>query len=199
MFTPKLLIFKTVTVLLFVVFAWFISDVRNKNAKPIIKQPWLSVMRICYPISPLCFIYFLITTRDIFILDYFALIIMVLGTAIVIAAKTKLGKNHSWTGYSTTNVSEFTKTGIYRFIRHPLYLGIIIAVTGTALVVFQRYFRNILVFLIYLIGMIFTFVFIFVSSKKETEFLKEKFGEDFINYVNQVPSFFPVIKRSKND
>ena len=122
---------------------------------------------------------------------------MVFGTIIVIFAKSKLGKNHSWTGYSATNITNFTTTGIYNYIRHPLYLGIIIAVFGTALVVFPRYDVNLTIFIIYIIGMIFTFTFIFISSKKETEFLTEKFGKEFIDYVERVPSFFPKIFSSK--
>lgn len=188
-------LFKLVTTSVFIVFGILISDVRNKKTKPLIKQPWISIMRITYPLSPICFLYFLWKLNRISIIDVLALAIMVLGTIIVFFAKRELGVNHSWTGYSTTNITNFIRTGIYEYVRHPLYLGIIIAVAGTGIFVLQRISTNYLVFCIYIVGMIFTIVFINISSTKETKYLEEKFGDEFIEYVEQVPALFPRLSK----
>jgi len=189
------LVYKLVASAIFLIFAFFISDTKNKQTKPLIKQPWITIMRICYPISPLCYVFFLWKTTNLLVIDYLSLLMMVLGTAIVIAAKRKLGKNHSWVGYSSENVTQFTKTGIYKHVRHPLYLGIIIAVFGTVSVAIQNARNYPILFFVYLFGMVAIFLFMGISSKKETDFLIKKFGDDFIAYRNSVPAFFPKFQK----
>lgn len=190
-------IFRTLSIILFIVFLLFVSDVRNKKTKPIIRQPWLTMMRIAYPIAPFCYLYFLFKVMETSLCDYAALLLMIIGTIIVIIAKLELGKNHSWAGYFANETSEFVTTGIYSFVRHPLYLGIVIAVTGTIFVVLPRLYLNMVLFLFYLVGMICSFVFMFISSLKETEFLLNKFGEPFKQYIDQVPAYFPNLFRRK--
>lgn len=155
------------------------------------------MMRIAYQIAPFCYLYFLFKVMETSLCDYAALLLMIIGTIIVIIAKLELGKNHSWAGYFANETSEFVTTGIYSFVRHPLYLGIVIAVTGTIFVVLPRLYLNMVLFLFYLVGMICSFVFMFISSLKETEFLLNKFGEPFKQYIDQVPAYFPNLFRRK--
>lgn len=194
--------FKIIVVLVFLLFFVNISDFGNKNVKPLIRQPWLSIMRIGYPIAPLYFLYFLVSTNQLIATDYVALPMMSIGTTIVFSAKRTLGKRHSWTGFSSTEIDDFCKTGLYSWIRHPLYSGIAFAVLGTAFSVIPRGNTNLIIFILYLVGSILTFIFIGISSRKETDFLKEKFGKPYADYADQVYGFLPlrrIVKKGKRD
>jgi len=193
-----LITYKLIVILIFVVFMFFISDFRNKRTKPLIRQPWLGIMRVGYPIAPLSFSIFLITAEELFALDYVALSLIIIGTLVVIISKMALGKSHSWVGFSSLEIDDFCNTGIYSWIRHPLYVGIITAVLGTAFFVIPRGLEKPYLFIVYLIGTLFTFTFIANSSVKETEYLTEKFCEEYSNYQNQVSAFFPYKKLKLN-
>jgi protein-S-isoprenylcysteine O-methyltransferase Ste14 len=78
------------------------------------------------------------------------------------------------------NKNKLTKTGIYRFSRHPQYLGILLIAFG------------------WMVGWptLLTFVFwpilllaYFKQAKKEDKFLAKKFGKQFNNYEKSVPLF----------
>jgi|GEM_PF-1000394 len=184
-------LYKTVAIVVFLVIGLFVSDFRAKNVTELIRQPFLGIMKSFYYIGPLSYTYFLFTAENLGILDFFGLILMILGTIIVIFAKNQLGQHHSWAGYSRTDRDTYVDSGIYAYIRHPLYLEIIIAVCGSGFVVFQRASRSWTLFSVYIISFIFVFTFILYSSYKETEFLKAKLGEPFIRYTQRVPALIP--------
>lgn len=81
-----------------------------------------------------------------------------------------------------------------------MYAGIYVAVTGSMIVVFQRVDVKEVVFWAYLLVNIAIYVFIFLSSQKETIALKERFGEEYAQYEREVPAFFPRLfpKRGKD-
>lgn len=56
-------------------------------------------------------------------LDFLALVLTFLGTVIVVKSKLDLGICHTWAGYCK-QPSELEVSGIYAYIRHPLYTGI---------------------------------------------------------------------------
>jgi protein-S-isoprenylcysteine O-methyltransferase Ste14 len=111
-----------------------------------------------------------------------------------------LGNKHSWAGYSKQNISKIEKTGIYAFVRHPLYTGIYAACFGTFLFVIRRTVINPVVFYVYIITIGFVVAFLYLSSTKESVALKERFGEEYAQYEREVPAFFPRLfpKRGKD-
>jgi len=79
--------------------------------------------------------------------------------------------------------------GPYGIVRNPLYLGNFHIVGGLLIV-----FSNIIVFLIGIAFLIFQYSFIVHA---EENYLKDKFGKEWISYKNSVPKFFPKIKNLK--
>ena len=74
--------------------------------------------------------------RDIFPpqpwMGWLGIAITVLGFALTLWARSILGSN--WSGTVTIKVDhELIRTGPYRYVRHPIYTGIIVALVGTAL------------------------------------------------------------------
>ncbi len=192
-------IFKAIAFLVLFIFVYFISDVNKIDSRPLIKEPWLTLMRMLFPIPPIAYFYYLYKMDEVTWLDIIALMIMISGVIIIGFSKKKLGKRHSWAGYYKQNIDSFVKSGIYKYIRHPLYTGIYVAVTGSMIVVFQRMDIKKLIFWAYLLVNIAVYVFIFLSSQKETIALKERFGEEFTQYEREVPAFIPRLFPSKEE
>lgn len=79
--------------------------------------------------------------------------------------------------------------GLYRYVRHPQYLGILLVTFGLLIhwiTIILSILFPILVYLYYHL------------AKKEEAFLKEKFGDQFIRYQNSVPMFIPRFKRDRH-
>jgi len=188
---PFLLIDKIVSILIVLLFGYFVSDINKKESKPLVHKTMLIIMKIVFPIPMICYIYFLVVNNQISAWDLIALLSTIIGTTIVGFSKNKLGVKHSWAGYSKQNISEIEKTGIYAIVRHPLYTGIYIACFGTFLFVIQRVVNNPIIFIIYIISISFVVTFLYISSKKESVALKERFGEEFAQYEREVPAFIP--------
>lgn len=188
------LIFKILVTLTYFIFIFFISDFQNKKTEPLFPKPWLTIMRIGYLIPPSCFLFFLWKLSKITLNSILTLSMLICGLLIVLIAKKELGKRHAWAGYAAKHSNDYCVTGIYAWIRHPLYLGIIVAVTGMAFIVIPGFNLQIQLACTYLIGSVITFIFLFISSNKETVYLSKKFGAPFINYARQVNAFLPIRK-----
>ena len=92
-------------------------------------------------------------------------------------------------GTSGRNVAEqranvLNTTGIYSVTRHPLYFGNFIIWLGITMSVRLWWFMAValLVFWLYYERIMFT----------EEEFLRKKFGEEFLKWSNTTPAFFPI-------
>lgn len=78
--------------------------------------------------------------------------------------------------------SEIQHHEIYSFLRHPTYSAAILICLGGVLL--QRNIYSISFFLIYYLGF---FIHIHFVEEKE---LIQRFGDSYLNYVNEVPPFF---------
>lgn len=108
------------------------------------------------------------------------LIIFFIGGVLVIFGWSKIFK-------SKTLVTD----GIYTYIRHPQYLGILLATLS--LVIYR--FSPISLILWPILVIIY-----YQLAKKEEKLIASKFGEDFIKYKQNVPMFLPFkysFKKSK--
>jgi len=83
---------------------------------------------------------------------------------------------------------ELRTTGIYRFIRHPQYLGLIVAIIG--LIVQWPTIPTLL--------MAPVLVVMYVrQARREDEDLRARFGGAFTEYASRVPAFVPRLVRRR--
>ncbi len=75
--------------------------------------------------------------------------------------------------------------GLFRFVRNPMYVGAVLIVLGEAL-----FFRSgwLLLYTVGLWSVLHTFLVVFEEPQ-----LKQRFGPDFVEYMNIVPRWIPRI------
>ena len=105
----------------------------------------------------------------------------VAGVAFAIWARRHIGRN--WSGQVTIRQEhELIRSGPYAHIRHPIYTGILLALTGTA-IEFGEY-RALAAFVLFLIG--FT-----IKARREESFLSTEFGPAFEEHRRQTGFLLP--------
>ena len=136
-------------------------------------------------------IYFLIPVEksytDINYYTYFGTVILFIGVFLIMAALIKLNKNISALPTPVTNAQLIT-TGVFKFIRHPIYTGIFLSGLGYGL--FMEDIGKVLLSLILLL-------FFDMKSNYEEEKLKEKFP-GYTLYQNRTGKFTPPFFKSKS-
>lgn len=113
-------------------------------------------------------------------LSYIAIFFVVLGLLIVLFGILSLNVNFSPFPSPRSNASLISH-GIYRYLRHPVYSGIIIALFAYALFSFS-------VFRILVTGGL--MVVFYFKTNLEEELLKERF-DDYEDYMKRTGRFFP--------
>jgi protein-S-isoprenylcysteine O-methyltransferase Ste14 len=78
------------------------------------------------------------------------------------------------------------KKGVFGIVRHPVYLGSILLSLG--LLIFTLSIMSAVVWIVII-------AFYYFISKHEEKLLLEKFGEEYEDYVKEVPMLIPRIKR----
>lgn len=105
------------------------------------------------------------------------------GVAFAIWARVILGAN--WSGVVTVKEGHtLVRRGPYRFVRHPIYSGILLGLAGTALT------RGSVHSLVALPVCAFGF---WLKSVTEEQFMIEQFGDEYLRYRREVPSLVPFI------
>lgn len=115
----------------------------------------------------------------------FGLILVILGFIQSISARKTLDSN--WTDsfeYQIKKKHELITQGIYKYVRHPIYGGILLLVNG-ALIVAGSY-----TVIIFFIGMI---LVLETYSKREEKLLSKHFGQKYIEYMKTTKKFIPFI------
>jgi len=103
------------------------------------------------------------------------------GVAFAISARAHLGKY--WSGDVTIRQEHrLIRTGPYKYIRHPIYSGMLLALAGTVLVIGE--YRAIVGFAIILLGF-------FKKARKEETFLQAQFGDGFEEHKRLTGFFLP--------
>ena len=96
--------------------------------------------------------------------------ITLLGLGFAVWARVHLGKN--WSGSVTIKVDHrLVRTGPYRYVRNPIYTGILAGFAGTALVIGR-------VWAIY--GLLILLAGFLIKIQEEEKVLLEKFGEEYL-------------------
>jgi protein-S-isoprenylcysteine O-methyltransferase Ste14 len=82
------------------------------------------------------------------------------------------------------NTSVLVKSGLYKYIRHPLYLSIFLFGTGVFLKQPGKY---------QLIPAIVNLVAIFLTARIEEKVMIAKFGDEYRNYMKETRMFIPFL------
>lgn len=80
--------------------------------------------------------------------------------------------------------AKLVTTGVYKYVRHPLYTGVLLLLPGLFL---YRPTLSILVFVLI------TIIYIEIGSRLEEKKLIGIFGEDYVQYRQSVKRYFPFI------
>jgi protein-S-isoprenylcysteine O-methyltransferase Ste14 len=103
------------------------------------------------------------------------------GMALAIWARAYLGGN--WSGIVTVKVGhELVRTGPYRWVRHPIYSGIILALLGTALELGE--WRGLLAVVLLYAGFK-------IKSRIEERTMAGVFGAEYDEYSRSTGAIFP--------
>jgi protein-S-isoprenylcysteine O-methyltransferase Ste14 len=104
-----------------------------------------------------------------------------IGVGISIWARLSLGSN--WSGMVTLkNNHELVRTGLYRWIRHPIYSGILVGMVGTAMI--RGHLRG-------WIGIAIVLAAFYFKARREERFLREEFGAGFDEHSQRTGMFLP--------
>jgi protein-S-isoprenylcysteine O-methyltransferase Ste14 len=76
--------------------------------------------------------------------------------------------------------------GLYRYVRNPMYLGILLLLGGEAMLFGSRAILE-------YTGLVFLFFFLFVFAYEEPA-LRRKFGQDYERYCDRVPRWIPRLR-----
>ena len=103
------------------------------------------------------------------------------GIALAIWARLTLGRN--WSGTVTLKQDhQLIRSGPYRFVRHPIYSGFLLAMAGTAI----GYGL-----LPCLIGFVLTFAGLWAKWQTEEKFMLQQFGAQYLQYRREVKAVVP--------
>jgi protein-S-isoprenylcysteine O-methyltransferase Ste14 len=119
-------------------------------------------------------------------IDWIGVVITSLGFAMTYWARAVLGGN--WSANVTIKEDhELIRTGPYRFVRHPIYTGLLLAGIGTTLVLNQ--YRGF--FAVVLLWISFT-----VKRLKEEQFMRRQFGAQYMEYAHATGAILPKLRIS---
>ncbi len=111
------------------------------------------------------------------------LMLVLVSVVASIYARREIGHNWSHAAeYQIKKDHQLVKTGIYRYIRHPIYTTLILSVVGTELVVGSYL---VVVFSIALP------VIAYIQARREEALLIQKFGQKYIDYMKKTKMFVP--------
>lgn len=106
------------------VFIVFISDFRKKTGMvPLVNEKITKILKLSYFVPVIICAYTLTIMDYITSFDFVALALTFVGAVVVVKTKLDLGICHTWAGYCKQS-SELEVSGIYSYMRHPLYMGV---------------------------------------------------------------------------
>jgi len=124
-----------------------------------------------------------ILPRDLWIVDL-GIAITAAGLLFAIWARAHLGRN--WSGAVTVKVEhQLIRTGPYRWVRHPIYSGMILAMIGTAMNRGQ---------LGGVIAVVLLFIGFTMKSRIEERFMTATFGLEYEEYSRTTGGIVPRLR-----
>lgn len=110
-------------------------------------------------------------------------VVAILGLLFSVWARLALGSN--WSGTVTIKANhQLIRRGPYRFIRHPIYTGMLAALLATAIT--QRMVTGLLGFAVVTVAL-------YLKARREESFLSQEFGDAFAEHRQHTGMFLPRI------
>lgn len=107
------------------------------------------------------------------------------GVVISVMGRRELGVNWAHGGeYQVKNNQELVTTGIYHYMRHPIYLGVILAYVGGQIVAGS--YLSIVFLILFMYSSI-------VQAKKEEKLLLQHFKQEYKDYMRNTKMLIPYI------
>jgi len=114
---------------------------------------------------------------------WLGLVMLAAGIAIAVWARRYLGRN--WSGTVTVKQDhKLVRSGPYRFVRHPIYTGLLLAILGTAVAIGE--WRGLIAFALIIAGFL-------LKIRTEERFMSETFADAYARYRAEVPALVPFI------
>ncbi|MFI5013400.1 MAG: methyltransferase family protein [Hyphomicrobiales bacterium] len=118
-----------------------------------------------------------------FLLSWIGSLMVAAGLAFAVWARRHLGRN--WSGaVALKREHALIRSGPYRFVRHPIYAGLLLAILGSA-VAFGEW-RG-------LLGLAFAFIAIIHRVRAEDALMSETFGEEYRDYRRHTKALLPFL------
>lgn len=153
-------------------FAWLIPVIKKRMYHEIYEACGIGIMFSLIILGDMLW-----KSGDILPLRYTGYVLYIPGAIFVISSFMSLKhKGKPKSGWEHTTV--LIEGGIFRIVRHPLYLGSAFFTIGIILIL-QSIQAT-------LLGLVAIFCF-WMTSKKEEEFNMKKFGDAYIKYMKRVP------------
>lgn len=111
----------------------------------------------------------------------FALILIIFGYLLRLYSMRTLGGNFHW---RIINPKKLIVSGIYKYIRHPMYIGTIIMYVGMVFFSTENYLLTLT-----MLSIIITFVLDRID--REECLLSNIYGDQYIEYCNKTPMLIP--------
>lgn len=109
--------------------------------------------------------------------------LVVAGLVLSICARAILGRN--WSGTVTVKHDhELVRSGPYRYVRHPIYSGLMVAIVGSAIA--RDEWRGVLAIAI-------AFAALWRKLRLEERWLGDTFGEEYAAYRAEVSALIPFV------
>ncbi len=116
-------------------------------------------------------------------IEYIGVAVTLGGLLFAVWARVHLGRY--WSGIITLKEGhKLIRSGPYKYVRHPIYIGFLAAVFGSALAAStgDAFIGFAIMLLSYL-----------VKIHREEEFLSRQFGDEYLRFKQEVPALFPFI------
>ena len=110
-------------------------------------------------------------------------IVTLIGLIIMLWARTVLGGNWS-TAAALKENHELIQSGPYRYVRHPIYSGLLLMVLGVAI-----YYGRAAGFIAFVIF----FIASWLRARQEEKLLTKHFPEEYPSYKARVKAFIPFV------
>lgn len=174
-------------------FAVLISDFRKREgSEPLLPTDAGVVLKLIYPVPFLIYLFVVLRLREFGSRELFALALTIIGCALVGRARLDIGRSYTWTGYRQSHPALVTQ-GIYGVLRHPIYTGIWLFITGGIVTVFGRV--SLAAHVAAILCLAYIGIFLIMAATRETRFLAASFGDGFERYRARVGAVGPRLVR----